>query len=102
MYQFPMKIDVENGDPYEEVCNVISDWCNENFYDSFVVTLTLNGERTSEYLSFDASEWEWEWDMDWWEGEEEVILNGFAPMTAIDICGCPDEWEPEEEVLGNA
>lgn len=47
------------------------------------------GEDGSNYVSF-------EWEEDWWEGEDEVYIVGFAPVDSIDISeSFPFEEEAE-------
>lgn len=79
-------------DAYEMISDKIDRWAAKNFYDSFVVIIMLNGQKRNELLLLD-SDIKFYWENDWWEGEENVELIGFIPITMITqyIPFCEDE-----------
>lgn len=80
---------IEGKIPYYDIADIIKQWCEENVYTDFIVTINLDGRETTEYLSFDASELDFVFETDWWEGEQNVQLCGFIPVGNISIYGCP-------------
>lgn len=80
-------IKIESKDPYTEIANIIDDWCRKNFYDSFVVTLSRDGQIITEYLEFDGGDFDFIWGNDWYEGEKDIILIGFMPMQQLRVFG---------------
>lgn len=81
----PVKIKAD--DPYTEIAKIIEEWCKHNIYDSFVVTISRNGEIITEYLELDGSSIDFIWEMDWWEGKKEIYLLGFMPMCQLRVYG---------------
>lgn len=75
--------------PYEEIADVISDWCETHGYEDFLVTIDLDGDLITEVLEFDGNKCEFVWSMDWWEGEKNVSLVGFRPIRDIKFYGPP-------------
>lgn len=71
----------------EEIIATIDRWCQENYYTDFLVTLSLDGEVTTEYLDSDFTEFLWL--NDWDEGQKEVKLLGFAPVDTFVLRGAP-------------
>lgn len=83
--------------PYDSVIFIIDTWCKENYYSSFLVTLKIDGKLTTEYLYFDTGDPNnpdphWVWETDWWEGEKDVMLVGFANPRDIFIYGSPKHY----------
>ena len=64
----PVKITSNN--PYTEIAQIIEKWCEQNFYDSFVVTISRDGEIITEYLELDGNSVDFVWEHDWYEGEK--------------------------------
>ena len=87
MTNLPKKI--ESNDPYTEIADIIKEWCEKNCWCDFVVTIAINGEELTDFLSFDAAEMDFIWEVDWWEGEKDVQLLGFLPIDNIRIYGYP-------------
>ena len=85
------------GNPYEKIGNIVDAWAKENGYSDMIVTVAVNGEIKTEYMTphfncygfIDSFRWEWEYD--WWEGQDDVFLLGFRPLTMIRCYGCPKE-----------
>ena len=85
-----MKItwDKEAGSPYEAVGQIITDWAERNFYDTFIVWLeTSTLGKSVELLEFDLnSDGLLVWDNDWYEGGD-VELIGFCPLSMLKPAG---------------
>ena len=86
----PIGIKIE-GDPYKEVADIVEKWCQQNYYSSALVTLSIDGRKTTELLSFNGYLMEFEWDNDWWEGENEIALLGFEMLDNVYFYGYPKE-----------
>lgn len=69
------------ANPYEEAAAIIEAWANAHFYDDFVVTLLIDGRRLNTLLLFEENDFMW--NDDWHEGEKDVVLVGFFPVTEI-------------------
>ena len=69
------------ANPYEEAAAEIEAWANAHFYDDFVVSLLIDGRQLNTLLLFNGSDFEW--NDDWWEGEKNVTLVAFAPVTEL-------------------
>lgn len=82
-------IKIVSEDPYTEIANIIDEWCKKNFYDSFVVTISRDGQIITEYLEIDGNSIDFIWENDWWEGEKEIYLLGFMPMLQLRVYGAP-------------
>lgn len=80
-------IKIESKDPYTEIANIIDEWCKKNFYDSFVVTISRDGQIITEYLEFDGGDFDFIWENDWYEGEKDIVLIGFMPMQQLRVYG---------------
>lgn len=84
-------IKIESKDPYTEIANIIEAWCEKNFYDSFVVTLSRDGQIITEYLELDGMSLDFIWENDWYEGEKDISLIGFMPMLQLRVYGDPGD-----------
>lgn len=73
---------------YDEICDPIKEWCEGNYYDDFLVTIWVGDHETTELLEFDANRFDFIWLNDWWEGEEDVRILGFAPISDIRLHNC--------------
>lgn len=77
--------------PYEEIAEKVEAWCKSHYYCDFLVTVRISGKQdgycTTEYLEFDGGEMRFMWLHDWWEGQDDVELCGFAPVNSIHITG---------------
>ena len=82
------------GNPYEEICNIIEEWCQGEGgeWDDFIVTLQLdNRPPETHYLELEISDdLGFVWSTDWWEGEKDVRLVGFMPLHRIEFYTDPD------------
>lgn len=78
------KIDTSK-DPYQEVANIVESACK--YYADHLVTLMIDGRFTSQILLFDAEKGCFVWMNDWYEGEKEVSLIGFAPIEKLRLYG---------------
>jgi hypothetical protein len=85
-------IKIVSEDPYTEIANIIDEWCRKNYYGSFVVTISIDGQIITEYLEFDGSSITFIWENDWWEGEKEIYLLGFMPMLQLRVYGAPGNY----------
>jgi len=75
--------------PYDYIVSPIIEWCEENYYTDFLVTIWVGDHEITEYLEFDFNTLDFIWQMDWWEGEKDVRLLGFTPLTDIHIHNYP-------------
>lgn len=75
-------------DPYTEAAEIIEQWAKKNYYDDFVVTLRLEGEIVTTLLCMDEAA-NMEWANDWWEGQKEVRMIGFVPLSDLLCIGEP-------------
>lgn len=90
------------GNPYDEIKEIIRKWVEGpagDYYDDFLVTIMLDGRPPqTEFLELNMdSDIKWCWMNDFWEGEKDVVLCGFAPIHRILIRGDPDGNELVEE-----
>ena len=75
--------------PYEYIAEPIKAWCEENYYTDFIVTIRVGDHETTEYLGLTNDGCNFVWENDWWEGEEDVRLVGFAALDDIRIQNYP-------------
>lgn len=85
-------IKISSKDPYTEIANIIDEWCTKNFYDSFVVTISRDGQIITEYLELDGMSLDFIWENDWYEGEKDISLIGFMPMLNLRVYGDPANY----------
>lgn len=85
-----MPIKITSDDPYEEVAKIIEGWCEKHYYGSALVTLSVDGIETTEYLDFNGNEMTFIWENDWWEGEKDVYLLGFQMLEDLRFVGFPE------------
>lgn len=71
--------------PYDEIASIIEKWCAKNFWDAFIVTLSLDGEESTEILEIDGCGNSFVWVSDWWEGQKNIELLGFMPISKISL-----------------
>ena len=83
-------------DPYDEAAAIVEAWCKKNGYDTFLVTLSLDGETRTEILDFNE-EVKPCWETDWWEGEKKIRVLGFRPVSDFRIYGAPKEMVDKME-----
>lgn len=88
----PIERRITSSNPYREIREIIEQWCSQNRYGDVLVTISVNGEEITEYLSWEPYEG-FVWDMDWWEGEKEVILMGFRMRHDLTFYGFPEKSE---------
>ena len=81
------------GDPYEQIVDVVDAWAKENIYTNMIVTISVNGAVTTQYLGleFGVTGFHWVWEYDWFEGEPEVYLLGFRPLDMVHCIGLPEK-----------
>ena len=75
-----------NKTPYDTVLEPIEKWCEENYYTDFIVTILIDDAEITQLLEWDAEDG-FIWNSDWWEGQEDVKLEGFIPVSHIRIRG---------------
>lgn len=81
-------------DPYAEAAAIVTAWCEKNFYDSFLVTLELDGKPETCLLQYDFEKDAANvpcWDVDWWEGQTKITVLGFRPFCEFLLYGEPSE-----------
>ena len=72
--------------PYDTIAEPIVAWCEEHGYTDILVTIWINDHEQTELLEFDLTvPGLLVWRSDWWEGEKDVRLLGFAPLSEIHI-----------------
>lgn len=69
--------------PYAEIGDKVNTYARIYGYDDYIVTIDLGGRVITELLIFEDGELIWE--NDWWEGETDVNLLGFIPVSHIKI-----------------
>lgn len=90
-----MKLYLTDKDGYEAVGDIIREWAEKNqpyVYCEYIVDIQTPNGRYNQYLEYDISNDCWIWQCDWWEGENEIELFGFAPLDEIEL---PDKWKIE-------
>lgn len=72
-------------DFYTIIGKEIEQWSRDNHhYEEMVVRLRLDGTYViTEFLDFDGLDYQWL--NDWYEGETEVELLGFTPLSEIQM-----------------
>lgn len=81
-------------DPYAEAAAIVTAWCDKNFYDSFLVTLELDGKPETCLLQYECEKDAVNvpcWDVDWWEGQTKIKVLGFRPFCEFRLYGEPSE-----------
>lgn len=81
----------KNKTPYDTIAEPIVKWCEENYYTDFIVTISIDDGEITEILEVDPLEDECIWVNDWWEGQKDVKLLGFVPISDIHVYGIPPE-----------
>ena len=69
--------------PYQDIGRRVDIYARLYGYEDFLVTISLNGKIITELLLCNNGDLEWE--NDWWEGEDDVKLLGFMPLSHIKI-----------------
>ena len=82
------KWEITSKDPYKEAADIIGKWAWKNGFDSFVVTLELDGEITTELLLLENGT-DFFWEHDWWEGQKSITMLGFCPIRQMYYLGEP-------------
>lgn len=73
--------------PYETIGDIVEKWCSKHVYETMLVTISqkYDFEKTprisTQILEFDLVAGETVWENDWWEGEQQVELLGFVPLS---------------------
>ena len=86
------------GNPYEEICNIIEEWCHgesedgNGRWEDFLVTVQLGSSPPeTHYLELEITDdVGFVWSTDWWEGEKDVRLVGFMPLSRVEFSTDPD------------
>ena len=67
-------------DPYTVIGNYIRD--NVKAIEDMIATIEINGSRINElFEAYPTEEGYFMWESDWWEGEEDVALIDFFPVS---------------------
>lgn len=85
-------LECKSRDPYTEIANYIESWClsDHGWCEDCLVTISRDNEEITEIL-FYTSMGEFEWEMDWWEGEKDIKLLGFRPISDLKCYGLPED-----------
>ncbi len=76
--------------PYKTIGHVVEQWCLYNYYDNMIVSMLVNDSIKTEILIYEDGELIWL--NDWWEGEREVALLGFRPVSMMKIDTFPENY----------
>lgn len=99
-----MKITGRN--PYKEIIKIIEDWCNRNWWEDMIAEIVIDGEVTNEILLCEGNGSYLVFNNDWYEGQEEIELTAFAPISEIKVTSeaghRKKEGEQHDEVRDNA
>lgn len=69
--------------PYDWIRDNVDTYASVYGYDDFLVTISVDGRVITELLVGDNGELEWL--NDWWEGETDIKLLGFIPVSHLKI-----------------
>ena len=70
----------DGKDPYDEIGNYIRD--HITVIEDMIAVININGVETNELLLVDMnSENYFVWKTDWWEGEKNISLIDFFPVS---------------------
>ena len=70
----------ENQDPYSVIGNYISE--NMTAIEDIIAVIEINGVISNELFLVDMNEDDYfSWKSDWWEGEKNVALLDFFPVS---------------------
>ena len=96
--------------PYQEVIKVVREWCDvydSGSYEDFLVELKLDGGYRTEILICDIADSDdyFVFLHDWYEGEQDIEIVGFRPVSTIHMEGIPNKdrrWrcKMNKELLG--
>ena len=73
-----------------KIIEKIIEWCRNNYYANFIVSIKLNDFIITEYLEYDGDNDLFIWEHDWYEGEPDPKLVGFIPIENLIINNDPD------------
>ena len=77
--------------PYDLVLDIVIE--NTEYNTDYLVTLLLDGEEETVLLLYDGAIDLYEWEYDWYEGQKEVKVLGFMPISKIKIHNYPRKEE---------
>lgn len=69
--------------PYDWIRDNVEAYASIFGYDDYLVTIAIDGRTTTELLLCDNGDLEWA--NDWWEGETDIRLLGFIPISHLKI-----------------
>ena len=86
-----MMRDYNRPTPYDTVGAYVESWIKNEYgcYEEFVVGIKMKYDHEREYehinviFSFDSEHSVFCWDYDWWEGQQEVYVEGIIPISEI-------------------
>jgi hypothetical protein len=86
-----MMKDYNRPTPYDTVGDYVESWIKNEYgcYEEFVVGIKMKYDHEREYehinviFSFDSEHAVFCWDYDWWEGQQEVYVEGIIPISEI-------------------
>ena len=71
---------------YSIIGNIIQEFMSRHIVGDYIVFISLNGNEMTELYSVDFEEDDcYIWENDWWEGEEDIVLNGFIPFCELSM-----------------
>lgn len=74
----------KSKDPYKAIIDIIKQVYRSNAYDDYLVTIVLDGILTTEPLYYIDKINTFIWENDWYEGQKNISILGFAKIS--DIC----------------
>lgn len=80
------------SDPYKAAAAVVTAWCEKNYFDSFLVTLELDGVLGTYILQYDFENGNPNtpvWNTDWYEGQQKIWVMGFRAVSDFRMRGAP-------------
>lgn len=78
-----VKETLKSKTPYDKIAEILVEWGYQNYFSTFIVKIKIDGDVLNE-IAFSKNA-EIVWENDWWEGERNVELLGFAPIEKIKI-----------------
>ena len=77
--------------PYDTVGDYVESWIENEYgcYEQFIVGIKMKYDHEREYehinviFSFDSEHSVFCWEYDWWEGQQEVYVEGIIPISEI-------------------
>ena len=79
-----LKIDWAPGStPYAKIIDLLRSWANDNYFDDMVACIIADGQESNELVCFNSHNLHLYFDNDWWEGQKDIYLIGFIPISEV-------------------